>query len=202
MKKYLLRCLLVLGLLSGVLLPVVAQDVLTLERREQAAFGNSVLVPQGWEELAPGVFTPDRATLIIQQAAPGLTTDQILESLLPSLLLSSIPEPVETIQTDYFEWTVYQVDVPVPMQPTIKVDMALAADGSAAHLVFLQTPEGSYETYHEPLFLAALNGYAPAGAVIEDAAATPAPEPTPEPLHRSAGTVFRAHSHELDGGNA
>lgn len=176
---YRLFFLMLVGLLA---LPLVAQESITLERREQAAFGTSVLVPQGWDEIAPGVYTPDRATLIIQQAAPSMTAQQILDSLLPSLLLSEVPEPVDTVSTNYFEWTLYQVDVRLPLQPAIRVDIALAEDAGTVHLLFLQASEVVYEAYHESVFLTALAGYAPAGAVVEESepAATPAPAPVYE----------------------
>ena len=52
-------------------------------------FGLTGLVPDGWQEAAPGVYqrgaTPSDLTALIQQAAPGMSVDQLAAALLPNL---------------------------------------------------------------------------------------------------------------------
>ena len=78
MKKWFMH-IMVLALFAVLLVPVAAQDDITLEPFEDDQFAIQGVVPQGWETLAPGSLSPDGGmTVLVQQAAPGATAEQLL----------------------------------------------------------------------------------------------------------------------------
>ncbi len=95
MKSWIMRLLALLAVFA-LLVPVMAQDEVTLESFTDDTFAIAGVQPADWEELGPGVVSPDGGmTILIQQAAPGATPEQVLDSLLPNLLLSAPPESIE-----------------------------------------------------------------------------------------------------------
>jgi|GEM_PF-1109906 len=159
--------LLVLPLL---VLPAAAQDSITLEPFSSEQFGIEGLVVQGWTELGPGAYTLDGGvTVLVQQAAPGVGAGELLEALLPSLLLEEVPEPVEQIDTDALTWDVYFVNVEAP-GITLLVDLALAEADGTTYLVLFQTTPDQYEDLHFDVFVPVVEAYTPVAA---DEAADP-----------------------------
>ncbi|MCA9884843.1 MAG: beta-lactamase family protein [Anaerolineae bacterium] len=178
MKKWFLN-MLVLALAAVLLVPVMAQDTITLVPFEDETFGIQGLMPEGWVTLAPGSISPDGGlTVLVQQAAPGVTPEQLLQALAPTLMLAEVPEPVEQIEGDGLTWDVYFVEVEVQGM-TILVDLALSEGDGATYLVLLQASAEQYETLHFDVFEPVLVAYAPLGADNSgEPEATAAPEET------------------------
>lgn len=176
-----LLLLLVPGAASG-------QGSLPLEYREDPASGLGTVVPTGWTALGQGIHArlPDASdtVLLAAQSAP-VPIDQLWASLLPQLLLEEPPEPVGTRTTDHFDWTLYQVDVPVP-SGTVRVDLALAEDAGTSYLVLFQAPAEEAEALSAEVFLPAVDAF-----VVLD------PEPTPDP----ATLPFTAEEVSFAGGD-
>ncbi len=85
MKKTIIPCILVLALTVSLMAACgygeKAINVPELEPFTNEAMGISGVVPEGWNETAPGVYargdmTTDQ-TAIIQQAVPGTTAEQL-----------------------------------------------------------------------------------------------------------------------------
>lgn len=167
--------LLALLFVMAPLTAVMAQggEEITLVPFESEGFGLMGVVPEGWTMAAPGVYTrnaaPGDLTSLIQQAAPGATVDQVTASLLPSLGLAALPEPVSTIETDDYTWTVYDITVNAAAM-TIKVDLAITETDGGVVVALLQALEADYEPLHEAVFLPAVNTLAP---LVKEAAEVP-----------------------------
>ncbi|QPC82631.1 beta-lactamase family protein [Phototrophicus methaneseepsis] len=160
MKTWVMR-ILAMTMAMMLLVPVAAQEDITLVPFTDETFGITGVRPEDWTELAPGSLSPDGGmTILVQQAAPGATADQILQSLLPNLLLSTAPESVETYESDALTWDVYFVEVDAG-SVTILVDLALSEQDGTAYVVLFQTTPDQYEGMHPAVFEAALEAYAP-----------------------------------------
>jgi CubicO group peptidase (beta-lactamase class C family) len=128
------------------------------------AMGLRGLVPAGWDEVAPGVYArgQGQADLVrlIQQAAPGMSTEQLAELLLAQLGLDALPESSGRIDTATFDWDTYQVVVEAPGVGTVVVDLALTETDAAAYIVLLQASPGEHEVLREAVFLPAVEALA------------------------------------------
>lgn len=164
------KLLLVFILTLAILLPVHAQTDIVLVEFIDEAYDITGVQPEGWEALGQGLYTPDRANyvLLALQSAP-LPADQVMTALQPQLGLSAAPEPVSETTTEFLTWTVYQVDVVITAELTIRVDLALAEQTGRTYITLLQAPADQYEALHESVFipvLAALSPYAEPAEVV------------------------------------
>lgn len=136
------------------------------------AMGLRGLVPAGWDEVAPGVYArgqgPADLVRLIQQAAPGMSTEQLAGLLLAQLGLDALPESSGRIETAAFAWDAYQVDVEAPGVGTVVVDLALTESGAAAYIVLLQASPEEHEALREGVFLPAVEALAPAEEAGEE----------------------------------
>jgi len=148
---------------------VMAQDGDSDAQPGFVSFQNDVhalqgIRPDGWQEAGPGIYARAQGVLdlttLIAQSAPGFTAQQLGNQLLPQFGLDALPESVGSLQTDAFNWTLYQFEV-TQLNLTVFIDLALAATEDRAYVAILQTGD---ETNLDALradvfqpFLAALN---------------------------------------------
>ena len=162
MRKFLLALL----ILTLMVTPVAAQDddSITLIPFRDNAFEISGVVPDGWNEVAPGVLSRgDEASAgnlaqIVQQAA-ALPPDALLEALLPQLGVAEVPPVVGERGTGTLSWTLYQAEVSEPFAATM--DFALAESGGRTFLVLMVSDPDEYDSLHESLFLPVVDALAP-----------------------------------------
>ena len=150
----------------------MAQEPITLTPYTDATFNVSGLVPEGWNNVAPGIYArataPTDTTLIAQQAAP-IPLERMWASLLPQMRLDEVPESSGTLETEVLSWALYDVEVTVS-DITIAIDVAVAEKDGTSYVVLMQTSEDEHEALHEQVFLPVVNAFTPA----------PAAEATPE----------------------
>lgn len=183
MPKKVFWCLLLVSLL----VPVAAQDEITFQTETIDAFQISISVPEGWQSLGTGAYSPDGGTtILVQQMNIGITPNQLLGAMLPSLLLKEIPEPVGSRETAALTWDLYKLDIEAPAPVgNIVVEIALAAGDNRTFMILLQMPPENYEAYHEAVFLPVLEAFTPIAPIPTPTAAptvTPAPDATPAPI--------------------
>ncbi|MCA9880423.1 MAG: hypothetical protein KC442_21660, partial [Thermomicrobiales bacterium] len=150
-----LRALALVALFTS-LLPIFgarAQDTITLQPYQSPDGAFSGVVPEGWDSLGNGLFSPGGTgeVVLAEQTAPLAPAD-MLASLLPQLLLTAPPESTGAHQGTALEWTLYQVDVPVD-ETTYVVALALANTRGLTYLVVLQAPEAEAASLRERVFL-------------------------------------------------
>jgi CubicO group peptidase (beta-lactamase class C family) len=161
-----------------------AQDTPTPEAEAQAielepfsndAMGIQGLVPQGWQEVAPGVYArssgPTDLVSIVQQAAPGTTAEQIADLLKTQLGFEELPAPGDSLETDAFVWDLYQIEIEVPGVGSVMIALALAETEQGVYLVLLQASPDEYETLHEAVFVPAVKALAATAPEEEEAEA-------------------------------
>lgn len=128
-------------------------------------FGLEGVAPEGWAELGPGVRNRGQSATdlvrLLQQAAPGMTAEQLAARLLPQLGLSELPEPANTLETATLTWTLYQVPVEVPDLGEVTVDLALAETPAAAYIVLLQSLAAERDALFQEVFLPAVEALTP-----------------------------------------
>ncbi len=123
-------------------------------------FGITGLVPDGWNEAAPGVY--QRGALdqvaLIQQAAPGTPADQLVTLLATQLGLDDAPEQVGSREANGLAWALYELEV-----QGIQLDLAVTQDDAGnSYLVLMQYPPDEREKLYETVFLAAVDALQPA----------------------------------------
>jgi pimeloyl-ACP methyl ester carboxylesterase len=129
----------------------------TLIPFESDTFGLSGVVPEGWMEVAPGVYSRGSsavdAAVIIQQAAPGTTPEALLAQLGSSLGLEETPEAAGTREANGLVWTLYETTV-----QGLLLDIAVAQDETGkALLVLLQSSAEERVLLYETVFLPAVD---------------------------------------------
>ena len=120
-------------------------------------FGFSSIIPEAWDELAPGIYAPSSVstTVVLQQALPGAAEDAV--ALLESQLGQTLEER-ERISAPALDWTLYQTSI-----QGLVVDVAIAADDTQAYILLLQATQADHDTAYETVFLPILMALTPAG---------------------------------------
>ncbi len=160
-KSIIIFVMLIVAALS--LVPVMAQDDVALSENSDAFYGITSLIPDGWEEIAPGIVGRMRhandRTVLVRQAAP-LSQDQILSTLMTQLQQTETPEAVATHESDALSWTLYQLDISAGDIMVI-VDLGLANSEGVTYIVLLQTSPDEYESLHDAVFVPVIDSLAP-----------------------------------------
>jgi CubicO group peptidase (beta-lactamase class C family) len=129
-------------------------------------FGICGVVPAGWTEAAPGVYTPAAntadGTFLIQKSYPDMTLAQINAILLPQMGLEELPESIESYYSATFVWDLYTIEVEVPGVGPFIVEIAQNETDAKAYMVLLQAFADEYRvnSYHETIFLPAVESLA------------------------------------------
>ena len=117
------------------------------------------LVPDGWNELSPGVFTrsktgADQVALVVAfSAKTGL--DAFLSGFATSLGLDA-PDKAEERQAGDLTWSLYTMDV-----QGVSVALALVESGDGVLAVVLQSPADEFDGLYEQVFVPVLDATKP-----------------------------------------
>ncbi len=153
---------------------VVAQAPLGTATRpvDDPLFEVSSVVPETWQDFGNGTYTrgqpPQDVALIAIQSADA-AADEVLQSLLPQLALTEIPDVTGEFSSDTFDWTLYAFEVTVG-SIELRLELALAEFDGRTYLIILQSTPDEFDALREAVFVPALQATAP----LE-------PQPTPDP---------------------
>lgn len=167
MFKTITRAILLSLTILALILPAHAQAEIVLVPFADEIYGITGVIPEGWEALGQGLYTPDKAglSLLALQSAP-LPASQVMTALQPQLGLSAAPESTGTAETDAFTWTLYQMDVEVAPNLTVRVDLALTEAGGRTYILLVQAVADDYDALHTAVFEPVLNALAPLQAEV------------------------------------
>jgi len=123
-------------------------------------FGISGVVPENWEEVSPGVYTRSLWGLVVvlQQAAPNIGANNLLQLLTDSLGLDEVPKKAGSRKSDKLNWSLYELEI-----QGLLVDMAVAESGGTSYLILLQSIASERDFYYAEAFLPALDALTPGG---------------------------------------
>lgn len=152
---------------SGAAAPTVESITLIPYRSEVFQF--SSVVPQGWAELAPGIYAlsadpPGSFINLVQQAAGDLSREQAAATFLANYGIERLPARVETVESGLLRWDLYVLDLDAP-QMRLLVDLAVSTFDGTAYVVLMQATGETYPTLHQDVFLPALNALTPLSEV-------------------------------------
>ena len=148
-------------------LPREEQGELALKPFTHEGYGLQALGPEGWESPRTGVFV--RGDSAIDQTAliydvSEMDQEDFVQLLKAQLSLPESPEPVDEIESNGFEWTLYHEEV-----RGVAVDVATTPFGEEGTLaVILQSDAGEQEVLYENVFLPAVRAVALLDAAAAD----------------------------------
>lgn len=156
------------------------------------------VVPEGWVEKSPGEFRRDMSdtdqTVLIQQAVPGVTVEQLKTLLTPQLGLKELPESVGSIKTANLTWDLYSVEREERDVGTVIVDIALTETDHRTYLVVLQAMPDEYDGLHYNVFVRAVDAFALA---VSNEKKMRAPEPM-QMIRKASADVLLVKDKKLE----
>jgi len=141
--------------------PANAFDI-TLVAFREGDMGFSGVVPEGWQQVGPGSYTPSGSltdrTAIVMQAAP-VAPSMILElmtSQFKQLGSDASFEEAGTQRANGLAWTLYSAEATI-----LGVDLALAESGGTTYMILMQSLIDERETLADSVFLPAVEALQP-----------------------------------------
>ena len=120
-------------------------------------YGIKGVVPEGWTENNPGIYTRSSAgdVALLLQALPG-NKESALGLLAKQFNLDKPPAETDTRKTEALEWSLYEFTL--QGQP---VDLALAEGDQRTYLVLLASDPTERQSLHDQVFLPVVDAYTP-----------------------------------------
>lgn len=125
----------------------------TLITFENQQFGIQGVIPEGWQELAPGVYAESMSstTVLIEQAVPGMGADQLV-TLLNTQFGTSIGEPMGSYEGASLTFDLYQTSI-----QGLSIAVGIAESDGKSYLVIAQSLPSDFDTITETLFRPAMD---------------------------------------------
>ncbi|HEY92815.1 MAG TPA: alpha/beta fold hydrolase [Dehalococcoidia bacterium] len=138
----------------------VPETEITLVPFTDKLFGISGVVPEGWDELYPSVYTRSALGLvsILQQVAPGIGADALLQLLTASFGLDEVPESVGSRQANDINWSLYEFEL-----QDLSIDLAVAESDGTSCFILLQSTASERDFHYEEVYLPAIDALTPIG---------------------------------------
>lgn len=148
------------GMLEDLAAKYEAAGVISLVPYTNADMGISGAVPDGWQELAPGVHArSDPAsdpTVLVQRAAPNDAAEDLIAGTLGEFGVDTLPaNPMDTFASESLSWTIYLV------QGESILATALAETETTTYLVVLSSAPQEADALVESVFFPALGVLTP-----------------------------------------
>lgn len=126
---------------------------------EEAGF--STVIPAGWNELLPGVYTRTSPatdpTIFGQMAFPTSARDVAIAEILTQLGAGELPaDPLRSMDTETLSWSMYLI----PGDNTVVV--VLADDETMTYMILMQAAADEFDTLAEQLLVPAITAFTPA----------------------------------------
>ncbi|MGB0387002.1 MAG: alpha/beta fold hydrolase [Ardenticatenaceae bacterium] len=133
-----------------------SDEVITLVPFASRDFGIVGVVPEGWEETAPGVYGRGRSaldqTIIIQQASPEGGAERLLGILSSQLGWDEVPPSSGTYEAAAHTWTLYESEV-----QGFATTIGLAEEDGTTLLILLISSANEQERLMNAVFFPALD---------------------------------------------
>ncbi len=122
------------------------------------AFGFTGLVPEGWVEVAPGIYGKSALgeTTIVQQSAPLIGIEGMLNLLQTQLGLDEALSLAGTREANNLTWSLYETE-----GRGLSLNIALTEHDGTTYIVVLSTPFDERGFYFSEVFLPAVDALLP-----------------------------------------
>ena len=132
-----------------------SNDEITMVPFTNETFGISGLIPEGWSEISPGIYSRGSSaadeTVLLQQAAP-VAAEELLDLLMDQLGVSEAPQSVGEREANGLTWQLFSLKV-----GGVNRDIALAEGEGIAIIVVLRSDAGESDVLYEVVFLPAVD---------------------------------------------
>jgi pimeloyl-ACP methyl ester carboxylesterase len=141
-------------------IPGEGGDEIVLEPFTNGEVGFSTVIPAGWQELQPGVYSRGNPTvdptILGQLAAPTANSEAVIGEILANLGVAALPEtPVRTMDSDSLSWSLYLVSG----DPTTAI--ALAEGETTTYIVVLRAAGDEFDALADGLLVPAIMAFSP-----------------------------------------
>jgi pimeloyl-ACP methyl ester carboxylesterase len=137
----------------------VTGQAITMVPMQNDTFGFAGAIPDGWQELSPGVYAESMMSqsVLLEQALPG--DEATVTTLLAQQLgMASFPEADGTREANGLTWTLYTFDM--QGQPS---NLAVTSSNGTGYLIWLITTATQHDDYYTQIFLPAVDALTPLG---------------------------------------
>ncbi len=116
-----------------------------------------VVIPDGWQDIAPGVYaeSASASTAVIYQGVPG-NADAVLPALLGQFGVDETPEPTGTREANGLTWTLYSFTA-----AGFQLHLATANGDGAGYVIIVLTTAEEAQFYYDNLFIPAVDAFTP-----------------------------------------
>lgn len=130
----------------------------TLVPYTDETLGISGVVPAGWEEVSPGMYTRSALGLvgIFQQAAPGIGADDLLQLLTSLIGLDAVPESVGSHEANDFNWALYEFEA-----QGLSFELAVTESDGTSYFILLHGTASERDFYYTKVYLPAIDALTP-----------------------------------------
>jgi pimeloyl-ACP methyl ester carboxylesterase len=123
----------------------------TMKPYSNGELGLSCVVPDGWDEIEPGIFSRPGSVLnaaAMQVAVVPLSIEEVLDALTQNYALDEIPESTGERQANDLVWSLYDVEAQDAPR-----DIALAESDGMTLVVIVRSPADEQDALFEAVFL-------------------------------------------------
>jgi pimeloyl-ACP methyl ester carboxylesterase len=117
------------------------------------------VVPEGWEQVSPGVYSRQHSSLdvalVLAQAAT-MTADNLLTQISKQVGLSQPPASVGEQQANGLNWKLYSFST-----RGVQIDMAISEKDGLAMILFMQSTAAERDNLYQKVFLPMLDEFRP-----------------------------------------
>jgi hypothetical protein len=117
------------------------------------------VVPEGWEQVSPGVYSRQHwsldVALVLAQAA-SMTADNLLAQISKQVGLSQPPPVASEYEANGLNWKLYSFNT-----RGVQYDMAISEKDGLAMILFMQSTAAERDNLYEKVFLPMLEEFMP-----------------------------------------
>ena len=140
--------------------PSGAETEVTLQPFTNESMGFSGVVPEGWDEVAPGVYSRGESALdaavILIQAGP-VSAEDLVAVMSRQLGLEADPESTSQREANDLVWSLYELEI-----QGLAIDIAVSEAGGMAYIVLLQSTPAGRDALYEAVFVPVVDALVPA----------------------------------------
>ena len=135
---------------------VTPNITVTLVPFQDSLFQVQGVIPDGWEEMGPGVYGQGASAILQQAVPPGFSGDLFIRLIMRSLNLEGDPESVGTMKAGGHTWTLFELEA-----MGSQIDLATTETSRQVFIVLMQAPARDRDRMREQIFFPALEALRP-----------------------------------------